>query len=142
MAIDKEVILIKLAQLEEYIGQIERMEFGIDELLESKDIQHLISFRLQQAVETAIYIANHLVAGLALPQQETAVDVMGLLAREEIISEQLAIEMGDAARFRNLVVHQYGDIDFEKVYSSYNDDLDDLRWFAEEVQEFVEEQEE
>lgn len=137
MAIDEQLVLDKLQMLEDYIRQVERMEFTAEELDKSKDIQDLISFRLQQAVETSIDIANHIAAGLALPQQDTAVDVMQLLAEEGIISKELASEMADATRFRNLIVHHYGKIDFQKVYRSYKDDLNDLRKFAKEIYEFV-----
>lgn len=137
MAIDKQLILSKLKNLEEYLSEIERMEFSITDLLENRDIQQLISFRIQQAVEITIDIATHIAAALALPQQDTAVDVIELLARERIISQSLAPEISNAVRFRNLVVHHYGNIDFEKVYRSYKDDLHDLRQFAQEIYAYI-----
>lgn len=137
MAIERQLLLDKLQTLEGYIRQVERMEFTAAEMETNQDIQDLISFRLQQAVETSIDIANHLASGLALPQQNTAVDVMHLLAKEGIISKKLAEEVAKATRFRNLVVHHYGKIDFKKVYRDYKDDLDDLRVFAREIYGFI-----
>lgn len=141
MAIDKQLLLDKIKQLEVYLREIERMEFSDQELLENRDIQDLISFRIQQAVEISIDIATHIVSAMALPQQDTAVGAMQLLAKEKIISKKLSPEIANAVRFRNLIVHHYGNVDFEKVYKSYKEDIQDLRQFAEEIYDFVQKQE-
>lgn len=140
MDIDKGLILKKLKILEKHVHTIEYMDFTLAELMKSVDIQDLISFRLQQAVETAIDTANHLASALALPQEETAADVFVMLAKKKIISKKLAEQIKDACGFRNLVVHRYGEIDFRKVYRNYKDDINDLRQFAKEIYQFLEKQ--
>lgn len=137
MAIDKDLIREKLKILEEFIRTIEEMSFTASEMLEVKDIQHLVAFRLQQSVETAIDIANHLASTLPLPQRDTAADVFLLLGQEKIIPRAVANKMKGACGFRNLVVHHYGQIDFRKLYRDYKDDLEDLRNFAKAVFRFL-----
>lgn len=138
MAIDKALVKKKIKILEEFIRIVEHMSFTVDELVQNKDIQDLISFRLQQAVETSIDIANHLAAGLNLPQKDTAVDVFILLGENRIISQKLVVRMTNAARFRNIIVHHYAKIDFKKLYRNYKDDLKNLRQFARQVYQFLE----
>lgn len=140
MAIDKGLVQQKLKILEDFVSTIDHMDFTAVEMLESKDIQDLICFRLQQAVEITIDIANHLVSALALPQKDTAADVFLLLGKEKIITVFLADKMKDASRFRNLVVHHYAKVDFRKLHRNYQDDLADLRRFAKEIYEFLEKQ--
>ncbi len=137
MAIDRELILKKLDFLKDFIRRIENMDFDETGLVENVDVQHLLSFRLQQAVETAIDIATHLISGLTLPRQETAKDAFELLGREKIIPKELAKNMALAGNFRNLVVHGYQKIDFKRLYYDYKDDLNDLRLFAKEINEFL-----
>ena len=74
MVIDKDLIYKKLGILNEYITQIENMDFTASELNKNRDIQDLLAFRLQQAVETAIDVSTHLIAGLSLSREETAKD--------------------------------------------------------------------
>lgn len=138
MAIDKALVKKKLKTLEEFVSSVENMSFTADELLRSKDIQDLISFRIQQAVETIIDIANHLASGLNLPQKDTAVDVFILLGENKILSQKLVQKLTDACRFRNIIVHRYAKIDFKKLYRNYKDDLNDLRRFAKEISLFLE----
>jgi uncharacterized protein YutE (UPF0331/DUF86 family) len=137
MAIDKTIIEKKLAVLADYIRQIENMDFSQMSLSENIDIQQLLSFRLQQAIETAINIATHIIAGLSLPRQETAKDAFEILEKEKIITSDLAKNMALASGLRNIVVHGYQKIDFKRLFYDYKKDLNDLRMFARQIYEFL-----
>ena len=138
MVIDKEIINRKLAVLENFIRQIENMDFDEQFLLKNEDVQHLIAFRLQQAIETAIEIATYMIVNLGLERQDTARDAFVILARGKIIADDLAEKLGSACGFRNLVVHGYQKIDFRKLFYNYKNDLNDLRGFARQIHNFLE----
>lgn len=138
MAINRELIEKKLEVLKNFIRQIEEMDFDEYGLVDSKDIQQLLSFRLQQAVETAIDIATHIIAGLSLERQETAKNAFEVLGKEKIITSALAKNMSLACDFRNLIVHGYQKIDFKRLFYDYKDDLEDLREFARQINRFLE----
>ena len=53
-----------------------------------------------------------------------------LLAREQLISEDLARRMRSAVGFRNLAVHAYHRIDWAIVHGLTHAGIDDLRSFA------------
>lgn len=138
MVIDKILIEKKLDVLKDFILQIEEMNFSEEKLSEKKDIQQLLSFRLQQAIETTIDITTHIIAELSLDRQETAKDALELLKKEKIISSSLAKNLSLACGFRNLVVHGYQKIDFRKLFYNYKKDLNDLREFARQIHNFLE----
>lgn len=139
MAVKRELLEKKLDILKDILKKIEGMDFDRSELLENRDIQDLLVFRLQQAVEICISIATHIIAGLDLPRKETAKDALLLLGEEKIINEKLASRMGKAIDFRNIVVHHYDEaFDFKRLFKDYKDDLNDLRQFAKEIFEFLE----
>ena len=137
MAIDQKLVQRKLALLHEFLRQLENMDFSQEDLLHQVDIQHLVLFRLQQAIETAIDIATQLIIGLDLPRQETARESFLILAKERVISQESAEKMAAAVGFRNLVVHQYADIKFDLVYRDYRDDIASLRKFANQIYGFL-----
>ena len=137
MVINRNLVEKKLVILGDFIRQIDQMDFDEIGLTEEKDIQQLLSFRLQQAVETAIDIATHLLAGLSLERKETAKDVFELMGKEKIISAELAKNMMLACDFRNLVVHGYQKIDFHRLFYDYKEDLEDLREFARQINNFL-----
>lgn len=137
MAIDRELIKKKLDILKNYIRQIENMDFDESGLLTNIDIQQLLSFRLQQSIETSIDIAAHIIAGLSLERQETAQDIFAILGKEKIITTKLSKHMGLAGNFRNLIVHGYQKLDLKRLFYDYKDDLNDIREYAGQIYEFL-----
>lgn len=96
--------------------------------------------RLQIAVEMVINIAEHLVSGLNLGMPEYARDLFPLLAKENIISEDLAEKLGKAVGLRNVLVHLYLQVDLDVLADSATVGLDDLREFVKNINEFLEKQ--
>lgn len=137
MSLDKQVIKRLLARLLDLLTRLERMEFSLSELQESKDIQDLVSFRLQEAVEVSLDIAMHIVANLRLGSPETGRDVFTDLAAGKVISLDLAKKMAAGVGFRNLVVHRYDELDMKRLFYDYRDDISTLFEFAAEIQKFI-----
>lgn len=137
MPIDRALIAKKLDFLSELLTKTERMEFDEAELAENADIHDLVVFRLQQAVETAIDIAVIIISQLDIPRKETARDAFLLLGQEGIIDKQLSEKMGQAADFRNRVVHGYNDFDWQMLFKDYLDDISDLRNFGAQIVAFL-----
>lgn len=138
MKVNKELLSKKLSFLNEQISKIENMDFEEQDLLEDQDIQDLLTFRLQQAVETCIDISTHTIASLNLSRQETAKDAFLLLGEKGIIDKELASKMGKASDFRNRVVHGYNNFDYSMLFKDYKEDLGDLKTFASQILSFLE----
>ncbi len=138
MQISKALIAKKLDFLNEHIKKIEDMDFSKEEFLEEVDIHDLIVFRLQQAVETCIDIAAHIIAGLDAPRKETAKDAFVFLGEKRIINKELSLKMGKATDFRNRVVHGYNNFDLKLLFKDYKEDLKDLRQFGAGILKYIE----
>jgi len=138
MPIDKQLIGKKLDFLSQHLGAIERMDFDKEAFVENADIHDLVTFRLQQAVETAIDIAVHIISQLNIPRKETAKDAFLVLGEQKIITKELAGKMGKAADFRNRVVHGYNDFDFHLLFKDYKEDVKDLRFFGNQILRYLE----
>jgi len=137
MVIDHEIVNRLLERMEQYLRLIGRMKFSKDELVSNIDIQHLLERRLQLAIETCIDVAQHLVSEERLSPRDTAADLFEALARAEIISEALSRSLQSAVGFRNLLVHEYGALNYELIYANFREDLNDLREFAAAVSQYL-----
>lgn len=137
MSIDKELVRQKLELLKKYIRQVEEMDFEMEEFVEDEDIHDLVTFRLQQAVEISLDMGMHIISRLGLVFVDQNRQVFEALAGEKIISAKTKEEMSEAAGFRNLVVHQYADLDFRQLFHDYKQDTDSLKKFAGEILEFI-----
>ncbi len=142
MTIDKDLIKKKLSFLDYQLSRIEEMNLDKKEFIENADIHDLITFRLQQSVETCIDIATHIIAALNLERKERAKDAFILLGFEKIIKHDLALRMGKAADFRNRVVHGYNDFDFSLLFKDYKKDIGDLRDFGGQILDYLQKESE
>lgn len=138
MPVNKALVSKKLDFLNEQISKIENMDFNEESFVEDADIHDLLVFRLQQAVETCIDIATHLIAGLDVTQKETAKDAFEFLGAKRIITKEVSFKMGQAADFRNRAVHGYNDFDFKVLFKDYKKDLKDLHQFGVQILKYLE----
>lgn len=137
MPINKNLVAKKLSFLNDQMSKIENMSFDEESFVQEFDIHDLVVFRLQQAVETCIDIATHIIAQLNAPQKETAKDAFLYLGEAGIVSRDLAFRMGKAADFRNRVVHGYNDFDFRLLFKDYKESVKDLHQFGAEILKYL-----
>lgn len=97
---------------------------------EDYDKQDIIVLNLQRACEQAIDIANHVVNLRRLGWPRTSGESFDLLARAGVIPVQMAANMKAMVGLRNVVVHQYQDLDLDIIKAVIRDHLDDLSDFA------------
>ena len=138
MPVSKAVISKKLHFLNEQIKKITQMDFDENSFVEDDNVHDLVVFRLQQAVETCIDIATHILAGIDVAQKETAKDAFYFLGEKGIIDKRLAFKMGKAADFRNRVVHGYNNFDFHMLFDDYKDNILDLTQFGAGILKYLE----
>lgn len=97
---------------------------------EDYDKQDIIVLNLQRACEQAIDMANHVVNLKKLGWPRTSGESFDLLARAGVIPAQMAANMKAMVGLRNVVVHQYQDLDLDIIRAVIRNHLDDLSDFA------------
>lgn len=93
--------------------------------------------QLLVAVGAAQSICNHLAARVARTVPASYAECFLLLVGPGVISKELAAQLANMAKFRNLLVHQYGPIDDGRVYAVINREIKDLEKYVAQVAEFV-----
>ena len=94
------------------------------------DRQDIIVLNLQRACEQAVDMANHTVATRKLGWPQTSAESFDLLQRTGIVTVDMADKMKAMVGLRNVVVHQYQDLDLDIIASVVRDHLGDLSDFA------------
>jgi len=92
---------------------------------------------LQEAIEACIDIANHVIAAERFARAETYAGMFERLAEENIISSGLKDKLANMAKFRNLLVHRYGDIDEQRVWEMIQHDLADVESYVQEIERYI-----
>ena len=88
---------------------------------------------LQLAIQAVLDVSNHIVSDRNLNLPADNKELFDLLAKHKIVSVGLARKLTLMAGFRNLLVHEYLEIDRHRVYASLENDLADFERFIRAV---------
>lgn len=124
------VLEAKLRELSRRLKRIDaKRPSSIKALAADEDLQDILARNLEVSIQTCIDIAFHLcVAQGAVPQ--TAADAFTALARRGSIETSLAQRLQRAVGFRNVLVHEYTELDWKIVMEVLRSGTQDLRAFG------------
>ncbi len=110
-----------------------------EELTSSKLLNDSAERNIQVAVQACLDIANHIVAALGLDRSfNDTSEVFFELSQEKIIPESLAEKLIKAVGYRNVIVHDYLEVDSNQTYLNIQNNMGDLAEFAKYIAEFLE----
>jgi uncharacterized protein YutE (UPF0331/DUF86 family)/predicted nucleotidyltransferase len=118
----------------------EKAQISKEEYLQTRDMQAIVERRLQTAIESCLNIGNHLIARLGLRPPQDYGDVFRILRDAYILPSEYAEAMVDMARFRNLLVHLYWQLDYERIYDSLQSRCASLEAFASHIARWLQDQ--
>jgi uncharacterized protein YutE (UPF0331/DUF86 family) len=114
--VDAERLLAVLARITARLHILERYR-GQDRagLLDDEVRLGHLKYTFQTAIEACLDAAHHVVAdgGLGVPASNA--EVFRMLARAGLLGDELAAVMAGAAGFRNVLVHDYAEVDDARV---------------------------
>ncbi len=133
-----DVILNKKESIERCVQQIRLYYAMPSELPFEKDHlkQDAIAANLQRAAEQAIDLANHVIRKEKLGLPKESKESFEILARVKVIPQELADKLKGMVGFRNIMVHQYQEMDLKIMVDVIEHRLDDLVFFTTHVMEF------
>ena len=127
------VVQRKFALLDKYLLQLQRELKGVDfDVFRNDWVQQRMTERaLQVMVEIVIDIAERIIAVQNAGPAASATEAIEKLVELGVLkSAKPYINM---VRFRNLIVHQYEEIDPEILYNLARNQLEDFRQFRNEI---------
>ncbi|MBI5620549.1 DUF86 domain-containing protein [Candidatus Gottesmanbacteria bacterium] len=124
----------KLEMLETYVSRIRaHAPVTAEELQTNSDKSSIIERNLQLASEVVLDIANQLIAEFRFRTPETYKDSITILGETGVLPKKFAIDFSGIAGFRNILVHNYMEIDYNEVADKANNRLGDFEIFARAV---------
>ena len=131
--VSKEKFFQKSKNIDEYLKYLDQIKKELkgekDKFINDFHFYGLVERYLQLAIQTFIDSVAMLIINLELEKPENNQEAISLLYNHGIISADLAERLEGMIGFRNILVHEYDDIDREKVYEFFISRLDDLKDF-------------
>ena len=123
----KDLLQQKLAQCAQALALLtQTREIGsVEYFRKNPDVYHAVCYRFVTSIEALFDIGQILLANRGLHATSER-DIGALLAREKVISDDLASRFAAMYGFRNRLVHAYGTLDDAKVAEYLAHHLDDI----------------
>lgn len=129
--VDKAILAAKIAAVRDAVARVravlpaDRETFASD-----RTVREVVVLNLFVALQECVSLAAHWLADQGLDVPESYADVFRRLGDRLVIPADLAAHLAAASGFRNLIAHQYGVLDWARVYSISAERLDDLLAFC------------
>jgi uncharacterized protein YutE (UPF0331/DUF86 family) len=101
-----------------------------------RDIQ-AAKHSLQESIEACLDIGSHIIAEKGFRRGEDYKDIFNVLEEEIIIDTELSEKLQEMAKFRNLLVHRYGEIDIIRLFAIMVNDLNDIQVFVKRILKYI-----
>jgi uncharacterized protein YutE (UPF0331/DUF86 family) len=125
--VDRLLVERKLGKIEAYLRELQSVQVkNLEEFKSNVVTKRFIERQLELCVEQMIDVCKHLVAGLDLPEPETYAGCFDILAGAGVVPDQHLTVFKSMARFRNLLIHGYDDIDDAVTYGIFTGRLGDF----------------
>ena len=125
-----EKIVNKFQQLDEFLKILAKISKTPKEtFLKDKILIGSAKYYLQVSIECCLDVANHIIASEKLRAPRDYSDSFLVIQEEGFISSELGDKLRQMAKFRNRLVHLYGEIDNTYVYEYIKGGLKDIKEF-------------
>lgn len=136
LPIDKELIQQQMKQLREAISILRSLgEEQREAFITDYRIYGLAERYLQLAVEACLQICSTLVASLGLRRPDGYHELLSIIAAQKLIPQELAYRLEVLTNLRDSLVHDPSALDHDTLYEHIQQRLDDLKKFADAVEE-------
>ena len=129
--IDKNIIKKHLLELENILVVLEELkQYSLTDI--ESDVKKVweIEHGLQLAIQNLLDIASHILSSLGKNKTDSYTDVILRLGKENIIPPDYAEKIKRMAGLRNILVHDYLEVDLSLLYNLLQNSLDDFRIFS------------
>lgn len=136
--IDSEVVLVRLRLIAKYRNTLEEFRsINLDDYLSDFKQQIVVERLLQLMAEAAIDINKYLLVQLNNISPATSTDSFREVERQGIITSELAAELVKAVGMRNILVHQYKDIDNIIVFTAIQKALRQYPFYIQQITAYL-----
>ncbi|MEK7553284.1 MAG: HepT-like ribonuclease domain-containing protein [Patescibacteria group bacterium] len=138
MSIDKNTVREKLEKLSHSVKLLEKYRgLSREDFLIDFTVNSAAQYNLILGIEIIIDIGNHILSEIFEVHPKEYKEVIECLGKYEIVPKEFSQENIDMTKFRNLIVHQYGEVDMKEVYQHLQKAPDIFRQFAKYYLEFL-----
>jgi uncharacterized protein YutE (UPF0331/DUF86 family) len=139
--VDERVIAVKLEQIEQYHSELTSKQRSLSrhEFLSNTTEQRAVERMFENAIQACADLAQHIATREFGFDGSTSKDAMRILSEEDILDTQTADTLITAIGFRNVLAHEYGQIEYEEVYETLQTGLSVYDTYSQQIAQWAKE---
>jgi len=128
----------RLEKLHEYVNYLKGYQgYSVEDLKKDHTLQGAVLHYLQLSIECVIDIGELIISRLKFSKPDQAREVIKILGDNKILTDDFASRFCSVAGFRNILVHEYAEVDLNIVHSYLQNSLKDFDIFAQSIAKFI-----
>ena len=128
--VDQNIIQERIEKIRECVARLHRLASAAEEAFcQDEDSVALAERHLQIAIQSVIDIGHHVIADMDLGLPGDYKDVFRILARNQVISRELGEKLESMTGMRNILVHDYLQVNPHQIYAVLQHELNDFDEF-------------
>jgi uncharacterized protein YutE (UPF0331/DUF86 family) len=127
MVADIDTVRDRISRIRKYVADLRGFSQTTEEaFMQNVERQYAVLHALQLSIEACVEIATHTCAADSLGVPSTYAEAFDHLEKAGVVDSELANDLRAMARFRNRIVHFYGEMDMKEVYRILTEELGDF----------------
>jgi uncharacterized protein YutE (UPF0331/DUF86 family) len=138
MVADAEIVRDRESRIRRYVADLRDLgKITEPEFVGNRERQYAVLHALQLAIEASVEIATHICAADSLGTPSSYPEAFDLIEKAAIVDAALGDDLRRLARFRNRIVHFYGEIDLRLVYQLLQTRIGDFDRYLAAVERYL-----
>ncbi len=138
MELDKQLINLRIDVIERNLSEIKEITAEGYSNFQSNYRDELAAKQaLLESIEACIDISNHIIATLGLRRPADYKDIFLIMEEQDILDKTLSQKMQEMAKFRNVLVHRYIDIETERIFHLMENEINDFKDFIKTILDYL-----
>lgn len=132
---DERIVATKLEQIEQYQAELVAKQESLshEEFLEETTERRAVERMFENAIQACADLAQHIATTDFDYQGESSKGAIEALGDEGVLDEETVGTLITAIGFRNVLAHEYGNVDYNMVYETLQTELDVYDAFSQQV---------
>ena len=135
---EKDRILLKLDEIENYLAELEEMlprkEEYLNDLIKRRACEKTIGLAIESLIDACSMVVSF--CQLGIPSDED--NIFDILVKKNAIEEVLGKQLKEIKGFRNILIHKYGNLDDALVHDFISTYLTPFIKFKEAIVRYLE----
>lgn len=138
---DKESFLKHIETLKTYVKTLKSLQKDTTLARLQKDFerQGAVKHYLQLAIQSVIDLGAAIIGKYNFSTPSAFSEIFKILAQNNVLPAKLAANLAEMAKVRNILVHEYLDVDLGLIYKFLDKNLEDFEKFLEHIVKYTDE---